>query len=123
MKIASDKFYTPKINRHFFGTKYGTFSQCDLTTSRLEISERGKVYKNIAFFFKKGIKFVLIRNITHQMKSLRESFIPQKRTIEASNNPGYEIRLKQNDNYRQNLHEKLCTKTVSPLSVKYSGDH
>ena len=74
--MASDKIYTREINRHFFGTTYGTFSQCDLATSRLEKSKRGKVYKNL-FFKKKRIKFELIRNITHQMKSVRDSFIPQ----------------------------------------------
>ena len=38
--------------------------------------ERQKFIQNTAFL-KKRIKFELIRNITHQMKSLRESFIPQ----------------------------------------------
>ena len=53
--MASDKIYTQKINRHFFGTKYGIFPQCDLATSRLEMSKRGNVYKNINFFLKKEL--------------------------------------------------------------------
>ena len=55
IKMASDKVYTQKINRKFFGTKYGTFSQCDMATSRLEMSKRRKVYKNIAFFEKQEL--------------------------------------------------------------------
>ena len=37
----------------------------------------------------------MIRNITHQIKSLRESFIPQYRTTEAVHYPGYVIRLQK----------------------------
>ena len=70
--MASDKIYTQKINRHFFGTKYGTFPQCDLATSRLEMSKGAKFIKILLLK-----KIEMIRNITHQMKSLRESFIPQ----------------------------------------------
>ena len=33
IKMASDKIYTQKINRHIFGTKYGNFPQCDLAKS------------------------------------------------------------------------------------------
>ena len=48
IKKASDKIYAQMINRHFFGTKYGTkhgtFPQCDLATTRLEMSKNGKVY-------------------------------------------------------------------------------
>ena len=76
--MASDKIYTRNINRHLFGTKYGTFPQSDLATSRQEISKREQFIKTLLFFLKKKrIIFELIRNITHQMKSLRESFIPQ----------------------------------------------
>ena len=42
--MASDKIYNRKIDRQFFGTKYGTFPQCDLATNRLEISKKGKIY-------------------------------------------------------------------------------
>ena len=68
--MASDKIYTPQINRHFFGLKYGTFPQSDWATSRLEMSKGAKFIKTL-LFFEKRIKFKLIRNITHQMKSLR----------------------------------------------------
>ena len=48
----------------------GTFLQCDLATSRLEMSKSSKSLLKHCFF-KKRINFELIRNITHQMKSLR----------------------------------------------------
>ena len=71
-------------------------------------------------FFQKRIKFELIRNITHQMKSLRESFTPQERTTEAFYYPGYVIRLQQKRQIEaktKNLHENICTKTMSPQSI------
>ena len=48
--MASDKIYTQKINRHFFGLKYGTFPQCDLAKSRLEMSKGAKFIKTLLFF-------------------------------------------------------------------------
>ena len=51
-KMASDKIYTQKIIRYFFERKYGSFRHLDLLTGRLEMSKRGKVYYNIAFFKK-----------------------------------------------------------------------
>ena len=92
--MASDKIYTRKNNRHFFETTYGTFSHCNLA---IEMSKRGKVFlkKWLFFFKKKRIKFELIRNITHQIKSLRESFILQKIATEAFHYPGYVIRLQK----------------------------
>ena len=53
----------------------------------------------------------MIRNIKHLMKSLRESFVPQKRATEAFNYPGYVKRLQKNDKYRQKL--KICTKNYA----------
>ena len=55
--------------------------------------KRQKFIKILLFF--KRIEFELIRNITHQMKSLRESFIPQYRATEAFHHPGYVIRLQK----------------------------
>ena len=57
------------------------------------------------------------------MKSLRESFIPPKRATEAFHYPGYVIRLQKQRQIkakRKNLHDKLCTKTMSPnqLNIK-----
>ena len=96
-----------------FGTKCGSFPQCDL-------AKGAKFIKT--FFLEKRIKFELIRNVTHQMKSLRESFIPQKRATEAFHYPGYVIRLQKERQIQaktKNLHEELCTKTMSPQSIKY----
>ena len=45
------------------------------------------------------------------MKSLRESFIPQSRAIEAFHYPRYVIRLQKEQQKQaktKNLHEKLC---------------
>ena len=64
----------------------------------------------------------MIRNIKHLMKSLRESFVPQKRATEAFNYPGYVKRLQKKRQVQaktKNLHEKLCQKTMSPQSIKY----
>ena len=56
------------------------------------------------------------------MKSLRESFIPQWRATEAFYYPGYVIRLQKEQQIQaktKNLHEKLCTKTMSPQPIYY----
>ena len=85
-----------------------------MATSRLEMSKIDKSSKRI--------KFELIRNITHPMKSLIESRIPQERATEAFHYPGFVIRLqkvRQSQAKTKNLHEKLCTKTMSPQSIKY----
>ena len=42
--MASDKNYTKKISPYLFETKYETFPQRDLATSRPEMSKGGKVY-------------------------------------------------------------------------------
>ena len=57
--------------------------------------------------------FEQIRNIMHQTKSLRDSFIPPQRAIETLHYTGYVIRLqkerriqaKRKKNARKNLHE------------------
>ena len=76
-------------------------------------------------FFKKRIKFELIRNNTHQMKSWRERereyFIPQERATEDFHYPRYVTRLQKERQIQaktKNLHEKLCTKTMSPNQLK-----
>ena len=43
----------------------------------------------------------MIRNITHQIKSLKESFIPQWRATEAFYYPGYVIRLQKEQQIQQ----------------------
>ena len=56
------------------------------------------------------------------MKSLRESFIPQERATEAFHYPGYVIQLQKERQIHaktKNLHEKFCTKTMSPQSINY----
>ena len=71
---------------------------------------------------KKRIKFERNRNITHQMKSLQEFFIPQQRATEAFHYTGYVIQLQEERQIHpktKNLHETLCTKTMSSQSVKY----
>ena len=107
--MASDKSYTQNIDWHFFGTKYATFPQCDLTTSRLEMIKRGKVYEKIAFF-KKRIKFELIRNIMQKMKSLRESlFHLNRERLRTFIIQDMSYDYKKNDKYWQkikNVHEK-----------------
>ena len=68
-------------------------------------------------FFKKRIKFELIRNITHPMKSLRESFIPQKRATEAFHYPGYVIRLQKKRQVQaktKSLHKNYARKRCPP---------
>ena len=81
--------------------------------------KRQKFIKTL-LFFRKRIKLELIRNITNQMKSLRESFIPQLRATEVFHYPGY-VKQLQKERRRQaktkNLHKKLCTKTMSPQSI------
>ena len=81
-----------------------------------------RLLKYCFFKKKKRIKFELIRNSTHQINSLRESFIPQLRAIEAFYCPEYVIRLHKEQKVQaktKNLREKICTKTMSPQSFKY----
>ena len=47
--MASDKTYTKKVNLYFIRTKYGTYPQCDLITSRQEMSKRAKFNKTLLF--------------------------------------------------------------------------
>ena len=58
----------------------------------------------------------------HQMKSLRDYFTPQQRVSETFHYPGYVIRLqkeRQIQAKKKNLHEKVCTKTMSqPINIK-----
>ena len=49
--------------------------------SARNVQKRQKFIKTLLFLIKRT-KFELIRNITHQMKSLRESFIPQNGATE-----------------------------------------
>ena len=49
IKMASDKTYTKKVNLYFIRTKYGTYPQCDLVTSRQEMGERAKFNKTLLF--------------------------------------------------------------------------
>ena len=62
------------INRYFIREKYGTFPQCDWITTERELIKGAKFKKTLLIL--KGTNFKLIRNIMHQMKSLRGSFIP-----------------------------------------------
>ena len=121
--MASDKNYTKKINRYLIRTIYGTFPQCDLVTSRQEMSKRAKFIKTLLFF--KRINFELSRNIMHQMKSLSESFIPPLTATETLYYPGYvrqQQKKRQIQAKRENLHEETCSKTVSqPIKIK--ADH
>ena len=65
----------------------------------------------------------MIRNIMHQMKSLRDSFLFAERTIEIFHYPGYVIRQQKErqkkgekeKSARKNLNEKICTRTMSQL--------
>ena len=66
-------------------------------------------------FFKKRVKFELIRNITHQMISLKESLTPLERATEAFNYPGYVIGLQKEQqipaktkNFMKNNARKRC---------------
>ena len=79
--MASDKIYTKTINRYF------------LVSTRNE--QKRQKFKKTLLFLKKRSKFELIRNITHQFKSLRESFIPQQRAPEAFHYPAFVIRLQK----------------------------
>ena len=88
--------------------------------SSMPLGTSGKSLLKYCFFLKKRIKFEPIRNITHQMNSLRESFIPQKRATEAFHYPGYVTRLQKEQQIQanaKNLHEKVCTKTMSHRSI------
>ena len=46
--MASDKTYLP-VNLYFIRTKYATNPQCDLVTSRQEMSKRAKCNKTLLF--------------------------------------------------------------------------
>ena len=103
--MASDKTYTEKVNLYFIRTKYGNYPQFD--------KKWAKGQYLIKHCFLKRINFELIRNIMHQVKSLRDSFIPPQRTIETFQYPRYVIRLQKERRIqakRKNLHEKICTK-------------
>ena len=108
--MTSNKIYTQKINRHFFGTKYGTFHRWDLAKSWLEMSKMGKFYCNIAFL-KKELNWNWLEKLrviwNHWESPLylnRERlrpFIIQDRSYD------YE----KSDKYRQKL--KICTKNYA----------
>ena len=71
----------------------------------------------------KRINFELIRNIMHQMKSLRNSSIPPPRAIETYHYPGYVIRLQKerrtNTGKKKKFAQKNCKKTVpQPTNIK-----
>ena len=82
--------------------------------------QKGKFKKTLLFL--KRIVFELIRNIMHQMKSLRDSFIPPQRAIHTLHYPGYVKRLQKERRIqakRKNLHEKICMKTMpQPINIK-----
>ena len=108
--MVSDKIYTQKINRHFYGKKYGNFPKWDLATSWLEMSKRGKVYQNIAFLKKElnsnwletlGIKWNRWEGILHLNTEWLRPFIIQDMSYDC----------KKNDKYRQKL--KICTKNYA----------
>ena len=56
------------------------------------------------------------------MKSLRDSFIPPQSAIETFHYPVYVIQLQKErpiQAKRKNLHEKICTKTMSqPINIE-----
>ena len=120
IKMASDKTYTEKVNLYYIRTIFRTYPQCDLVISRQEMSKRAKFNKILLFLKRKN--FELIRNIMHQMKSMRDSFIPPQRAIETFICPLYKIchttaksttntgKKKKNCTkkfVRKNLHENL----------------
>ena len=78
----------------------------------MRLGNSGKSLLKLAFF-KKRIKFELIRNIRHQMKSLRESFITSERANEAFHKPGYAIRLQKERQIHAN-NEKFARKRCPP---------
>ena len=61
------------------------------------------------------MNFKLLRNIMHQTKSLRDSFIPPQGAIETFHYPGYVILCIKNDEYRQK--GKSCTKNLHENDV------
>ena len=64
-----------------------------LGKSRQEMSKKAKFNKTLRFLKRKN--FELIRNIMHQMKSLRDYFRPPQRAIETPHWTGYVIRLQK----------------------------
>ena len=74
--MPSDKVNPKKNILHLIKEKYGTFAQCDLVTSPQKVNKRQNLTKHS--FFLKSITVKLITNVMHQMKSLRDSFIPHK---------------------------------------------
>ena len=97
--MASDKIYTQKVNRLFFEQNVGLFLNGTWQKVKLE----------------------LIPNITHQMTSMRESFIPQKRATEAFQCPGYVIRLQKKRHLQaktKNLNKNYARKRCPPNQLK-----
>ena len=68
--MAADKIYTKKINPN----KIWDFSSMRLGNKWARKEQKGQSLV-IHCFFKKRIKLELTRNIAHQKKSMRESFI------------------------------------------------
>ena len=114
IKMASDKNYTKKINRYFLDKLWDFFSMRLGNKSARNEQKQQKFIKTL-LLLKKRNKFELIRNSTHQMKSLRESFIPQKRVTEAFNCPGYVIRI-QKERQIQAKTKKLHENDVPPIN-------
>ena len=74
--MVSDKTYTKKFNLYFIRTKY----ELILNATWSQVGKKWAKGQNlIKHCFLKRINFELIRNIMHQMKSLRDSFIPPER--------------------------------------------
>ena len=49
MASNQEKTYTKKVNLYFIRTKYGTYPQCELVTSRQEMSKRANFNKTLLF--------------------------------------------------------------------------
>ena len=67
---------------------------------------------------KKCIKFELIRNITHQIKSMRESLIPQQRATETLHYPVYVIGLQKGRQIQAKFAQKIMHENDIPQSIK-----
>ena len=52
----------------------------------------------------KRINVELIKIVTHQIKTLRDSFKLLKRAIGTFHYPGHVLRLRKNDKYKQKKH-------------------
>ena len=93
IKTASDKTYIRKVNLYFIRTKYGTITSMQIGNKPTRNEQKGNDGENIACL--KRNNFELIRNVMHQLKSLRDYFIPQRREIDTSHYPGYVKRLQK----------------------------